>query len=569
MRLCLLILMGLCLGSSLTYGQNALRPLQPHKLSHANNVYRQAVATRDSALMAEAYYLYGKIYEASGRLAESHRWFLRSLRIQQARGDSPELARLYDRLAADEIELDNYARAKQYTLLNLGVAQRLQAPRPLSLAYTRLYHFYMKSWQVPMLPAQPDSALYYLRLAEQYSRQAKDTLHWAYIAINYGGRLLEQKNVACLEYLQRAQQLYRQCGEYRGQAQAQGLYLLAEAQHTFGQTTAAEATYQEAKRIRAKFPFEKYLSNVELLISMSRYSAATGRWNDAYQYLLQAHDAEIAELQQDRNGAVARLNVAYETEKKEALIQTQRQTLTLQQATQTAQRRLLWALAVFLTGTIAASVVFFRLSRKNKRISERNAELVREQNHRVKNNLQVLSSLLNLQANRLSDPLAKTAIEESQLRVETMAILQRRLYDGEELVTLQAQDFVLEISEMVLNTFGLGDIITITAHIDPMSLTADDSLRVGLILNELLTNACKYAFADHDTPQLRIAFSKVQKQYYFELHDNGPGITLDAHGRPAKHSFGMRLIELQVAQLDGSYQFDNQQGTKFLMFFSE
>lgn len=567
MRLCLLILMGLCLGSSLTYGQNALRPLQPHKLSHANNVYRQAVATRDSALMAEAYYLYGKIYEASGRLAESHRWFLRSLRIQQARGDSPELARLYNCLAADEIELNNYARAKQYTLLNLGVAQRLQAPRPLSLAYTRLYHFYMKSWQVPMLPAQPDSALYYLRLAEQYSRQAKDTLHWAFIALEHGIMLKNKNNVNCLNYLQLSQQLYGQCqADY---PQISVLYTLAGAQHRFGQVAAAEATYRQAERIRAKFPFEKYLSNVELLISISRYSAATQRWQDAYQYLRQAHDAEIAELQQDRNGAVARLNVAYETEKKEALIQTQRQTLTLQQATQTAQRRLLWALAVFLTGTIAASVVFFRLSRKNKRISERNSELVREQNHRVKNNLQVLSSLLNLQANRLSDPLAKAAIEESQLRVETMAILQRRLHDGEELVTLQAQDFVLEISEMVLNTFGLGDIITTTAHIDPMSLTADDSLRVGLILNELLTNACKYAFADHDTPQLRIAFSKVQKQYYFELQDNGPGITLDAHGRPAKHSFGMRLIELQVAQLDGSYQFDNQQGTKFLMFFSE
>ena len=228
---------------------------------------------------------------------------------------------------------------------------------------------------------------------------------------------------------------------------------------------------------------------------------------------------------------------------------------------------MLWALAALLVGALTATVFFRRLSHKNKRISEHNAELVREQNHRVKNNLQVLSSLLSLQSNRLSDPLAKTAIEESQLRVETMAILQRRLYDGDGLVTVQAQDFMLEITEMVLHTFGLSDTVELQTAIAPISLGADHALRVGLILNELLTNACKYAFADHEAPCLQIVFQKTQEKYHLEFGDNGPGLALDAHQRPSKHSFGMRLIEMQVAQLEGTYQFNNTRGTNFSMFF--
>ena len=92
-----------------------------------------------------------------------------------------------------------------------------------------------------------------------------------------------------------------------------------------------------------------------------------------------------------------------------------------------------------MVGALGLSIAFYRISVKNHRLSESNALLVREQNHRVKNNLQLVSSLLNLQLNRLTDDATKNVLEETQLRIEVMSVLQRTLYTGFGMRLIQLQ----------------------------------------------------------------------------------------------------------------------------------
>ncbi len=144
-----------------------------------------------------------------------------------------------------------------------------------------------------------------------------------------------------------------------------------------------------------------------------QYYKAIGNWKQAYEHVEKLHKLEKNQFLADREGAVSRLGIEYETEKKEALLKSQQKELALSNENQTIQRRFLVALSFLLIGAAVAIVVVYRLYRKNQQISQQNATLVREQNHRVKNNLQVVSSLLTLQSNRLTDEIAKRAVEDT------------------------------------------------------------------------------------------------------------------------------------------------------------
>ena len=184
----------------------------------------------------------------------------------------------------------------------------------------------------------------------------------------------------------------------------------------------------------------------------------------------------------------------------------------------------------------------------------------------LKNNLQLVSSLLSLQANQFSDVTSRQATENNQLRIESMAILHRELYDKETLAVINLSDYLKEIVEVVLQTFGYMH-IELDYSVAPVMLNADQALPVGLIITELVTNACKYAFPDNPDPQLAITCRKEKEEFLLTISDNGSGMINNSSDGSAKTSFGMKLIRMQVAQLHGSYSFESSVGTTFTMKF--
>jgi|GEM_PF-556848 len=556
-------------------------PLQPHKVGKAQQFCRDGLARHDTMLLAEGYYEFGKLYIAATDYHTATRWFIKSMHLIEPRGDSYELARLHVRLADLASLQAQYAPTRDHAYQALAIARRCGSERGMIRAYALLSRLHDRNWHAEASgntfwpTARPDSGLYYLRQVEALAYRLNDPMDVAHAKHSIGYRLAARHDRRGITYLTDALTMaIRQ----NSSDQVPMMLDLASAYLTFGQPRPALNHIRRAKLIADSAYANVYAIQYAVTYHLANYYRATGQWKQALTLTDTLRQWEKRDLIADRNGAISRLSIEYESEKKEARLKTQQDELTLQMANQQMQQRFLWAILASLVGAVGMSVVFFWLYRKNRRISRRNAKLVREQNHRVKNNLQVVASLLSLQANRLTDNTAQQAVEESQYRVQAMATLHRRLYDGEHLASVYLPDYLTELVEDVLVAFGY-PYLQPELDIAPITLSADEALPLGLILNELTTNACKYAFPGHPDPIFRVSCQQKANQLQLDVADNGPGLEgpgLEGPGlmTPAEprlknaDSFGMRLIQLEADQLRGSHRFTVADGTRFTLTFT-
>lgn len=548
-------------------------PLQPHKVQWANAVIKNALKTKDTIQMAEGWYLYGKIYEAAGDNLTAKRYFIRSLRIQEKRGDSFELSRLYFRLTEIERTLFHYKDTYRYAQLALQVAERINSTKALALAYSSVQSIHEIDWSEggknQKYPSPNyDSVLYYLRKKEKLVLTHGNPMDVRAVMANLGAELRRRNDPKAINYHQKSLDICIK--EQKPSEIIVAKLQLAQACLQFKQLDKVKILIQEIEKDATKLSAHIYLLYKDFQTSQNAlyrdYYAATGNWKKAFDYAQRVHGAEYQKLHADREGAISRLSIEYETEKKEVELKAKQRELQLSQQNQQTQQRFVQILVVLLVGALGVSVAFYRISVKNQRLSESNALLVHEQNHRVKNNLQLVSSLLNLQLNRLSDDATKNILEETQLRIEVMSTLQRTLYSGQTLGEVQMHDFLNEVIKIGLQTFGYQHVQTQTQIEGSLHLPIDHAMRIGLIVNELLTNACKYAFPDHPNPQWTLSCQQANRLWTLQVADNGPGFT-PPQPITRKSSFGMRLIQLQAEQLYANYSFEINKGSLFQMTF--
>ncbi|QHV95642.1 sensor histidine kinase [Spirosoma endbachense] len=550
-----------------TFAQTSVGlPLHPEKLAYAKEVEQEATAKNDTLLLAEAYYLYGKIYVVARDYLTGKRYFMRSLRIVEKKQQSDKVSRIYARLSWLEREQANLTKSLKDARLAVAYA-RNSTQKALLSAYQSMSDIYLAicydSLANNRKHSLQDSLLFYCKLSEQMAYRLNDSISIAGISGMLGKIYGFQRNPQAFHYYQTALRIHIALNQKSSQAiislQLARAYLQSNRpDQSYPFLLQASVLYNALQG--REFEMERDLANTYM-----QYYQQNKDWQKAFAQSLVLRGFERDQMMADRNGAVSRLSVEYETEKKEAQLISQRRELQLSQQIQQTQHWLLVVLSVLLLGTAGASIAFYRISQKNQRLSEQNAALVQEQNHRVKNNLQLISSLLSLQWNRLDDDNARNAIEDSQRRIEVMSLLQRKLYDDDNLVTINVGDFVRELVTMVLKTFDQEQ-VEIAYQIEPMlMLPADYAMRIGLIINELITNACKYAFPGNPKPTLQITATLVHKTFHLCVVDNGPGFTM---ANSPVQSFGLRLIQMQVEQLFGTYQFESRGNLKFDMTFT-
>lgn len=239
---------------------------------------------------------------------------------------------------------------------------------------------------------------------------------------------------------------------------------------------------------------------------------------------------------------------------------------------------ILIAAAILLFTGILLYVGYRIQSRKNKeleiqkRIIERQSAekdtLIREMNHRVKNNLQIVSSLLNLQANSLTDSLAIEALRESHKRVSAISLIHQKLYGQEERASIPLEEYINSLFADLKTVYAANQ-VAFDCIVDPANIQLDieKAVPVGLILNETITNALKYAFINRDTGKIAIRFTEhADNSYTLEIQDDGVG--LPEGFDPIKNtSLGFRIIKELTRQLRGSYQYTTLGGTRCRIHF--
>ena len=258
--------------------------------------------------------------------------------------------------------------------------------------------------------------------------------------------------------------------------------------------------------------------------------------------------------------------IKYETGKKDEALVAQAALLEQKGKVQT----LIITIACLLGALLIGLFFFFNKNKKKTKIIQaKNAEnelLLKEIHHRVKNNLEMVKSLIALQSAKLEDNNAKEAMLASQNRVQSMGIIHQKLYQGENLGSIEMKDYFINLSEGILDSFDAEDKVKIECAMDNLELDVDTAVPIGLIVNELLTNALKYAFPENTAGKININLSKSSDDLLtLSVSDNGVGKI--ANIIPKGTGFGSQLVQLLTQQLDGEMREEQANGTKLYFQF--
>jgi PAS domain S-box-containing protein len=196
--------------------------------------------------------------------------------------------------------------------------------------------------------------------------------------------------------------------------------------------------------------------------------------------------------------------------------------------------------------------------------------LLKEVHHRVKNNLQVISSILNLQSSHVTDKQTLDILKESQDRIKAMSFIHESLYQTKDFTSVNLSEYIHNISTNLLYSYKPeGKKVALKQKVDRIFLNLDSAIPCGLIINELMSNSLKYAFAGKTKGELKISIElDKQENVHLIMSDNGPGLPRSLNFRNTQ-SLGLQLVMLLVSQLRGSIHLDNKKGAKFTIIFNK
>jgi PAS domain S-box-containing protein len=196
--------------------------------------------------------------------------------------------------------------------------------------------------------------------------------------------------------------------------------------------------------------------------------------------------------------------------------------------------------------------------------------LMQEIHHRVKNNLQVISSLINLQADTLNQPVLRRSLDDVRDRIRTMALVHEKLYQSGDLARLNFADYAASLLHYLWRAHGdAAAKVRLTLATQPVTLPVSAAVSCGLILNELATNALKHAFPNQSEGEVTVdlAHDPTHDRICLQVSDNGLGLPAGLNWRQSR-SLGLRLVQMLATQIDGTVEVGSGPGTEFRVAFS-
>ncbi len=307
---------------------------------------------------------------------------------------------------------------------------------------------------------------------------------------------------------------------------------------------------------------------VDVYETWSDVYGALGDYKNAMLYKEKEMGAYKDYRDNEVNKAINRAEISFETKRKEQEISNLNELAKRQRIIQVS-------IGIALVFTLVAAIGFW-LSYRNKRkaaaiLEQSNKEkevFLKEIHHRVKNNLQIISSLLYLQFKDNKDEKMIAALQQAQQRIKSMALVHNKLYEKQDVVHVYLKEYINDLAAGIIasnNPEGKAIKVSVTED-GAMALSLDTSISVGLILNELITNSCKYAFAGKAEGNINITLEQNDNRIKLHIADDGTGLP---EGYEKKNSMGVRLVKNLARQLGGEASFASANGTAVTISFTE
>jgi PAS domain S-box-containing protein len=193
--------------------------------------------------------------------------------------------------------------------------------------------------------------------------------------------------------------------------------------------------------------------------------------------------------------------------------------------------------------------------------------LLKEVHHRVKNNMSIITSFLELQSIHTEDEKLKTVLKESQNRIFTMALIHEDIYQSESFTDLNLKDYIMNLCSNIRSAFCSDDKkVEIKYNLININLEIDNIIPLGLLINEIITNAFKYAFQNEVSGIVGVNLRKENDIVFLEIYDNGPGLSNESKFENSK-TLGFQIIKSLVTQINGKLDYHNNNGAHFLISF--
>ncbi len=551
-----------------TYGRASIHKNKGEN-GDALRLFRQYLAHYsdpfDSVYVANVQYQIGVVLQQMGKIDESTDAILASVRIDEALGRIQSAANGLNSIANGFKKIRRFDQAEA--------------------AYQRAWEIYHKhdnkGGQALVLVnyanllsdlGKNDEALSKFLEAEQLSKADQNEHLWSHVLENLGNFYIATGETAkAKSYLERALALRK---KYNSQRE---LYLIqikiASLEQLLDNHTKALELLLPAHQTAVELKeLENARRSAELLADSYH---ATNQYSEAYKFVKLGSSYQDSIINRDISNAVADMNTRYETEKKEQEIAL----LTAQNELKALESRQLRTIAIGAgTGMLILALFSWIIYSDRKKIWRLNNELyhsnevisksleeknilLKEIHHRVKNNLQVISSLLGIQSRKIKDSKAFEALTEGRARVNSMSLIHQDLYNQDNLKGIEMKSYLEKLVDSLFDTYNISDgDIVLESDIDPLTLDIDTVIPLGLIINELISNALKYAFPT-GKGKITVKLKQTDRGLLLDVSDNGIGMDNPdqvVHG----DTFGYDLISALVDKLDGSLSIEVNAGTR-------
>ena len=481
--------------------------------------------------MGKSYNNIGLVYYLQGNYPEAKRYYTKALEIFRDRGDISRVSDILNNMGLIAYEEGDYDGSLNYHKNSLETRRSLGNIRGQATSYTNIGDVYAATEAF-------EKALDYQKKALEIQEELGDKKGMLSSMKGIGTVYsMTGKSDEALDYMNQVLDLSKEIGANRE---------LRDAYNEISIIHTDMGNFEEALKFKA-------------------------RYSEIKDTLFSEQTTEIA----------SNIEAKFENEKKAKEIEILKKENEIQDLELARNRLLIIASIGGLVLAIIFIIIFARINRdkrkamfllqeQNENIMKQKEEkevLLKEIHHRVKNNLQVINSLIRLQCAYTEDQEALDLFDECQNRIISMALIHEKMYEAHDLSNINIKEYVTQLSGNLLRSYRLNQRINLDVDIEIEQLSLDTLVPLGLLLNELISNSLKHAFEGREEGTITTKLSKRDDQM-FELYvgDNGVGLPRDFSFKSA-NTLGMELIETLTEQLDGTITRMPEEGSYFKIVF--
>lgn len=513
--------------------------------------------------------------------------------LKTARAKVPEkdLPHLYTQLGYVYERRGDLAKAADYALVALDIGKKRKDTRAIAMAYSDLSNLFWKQEKY-------DAGLEYgLKSLALFEERGINDLDYDFTLFVVGSNYLSLgKHEKALKYLRHSiaigerygfynnlsdgymvlLEIYADLNEFK-KAEEAGLNALKYAELLDNNFLAMRSwlSLGKVKNLQGHYgPAIEFLKESiatatddfgdafflsQVYEALGKAYAGNHQYKEAYAAFARYDGFKEVVFTAEADNRTSLIRTEFEVADKEGMIRSQEALISRQRTTQQLTIVILGLLLLLLLLAYKTIKNKFKVNNILKKQNQEKEFLLKEIHHRVKNNLEIVSSLLSLQAAGIDDENMLSTMRESQHRVQSMGMIHQKLYTGENLATVEMKSYFTTLGEYIIDAFGATDRVQLKVAMPPLELDVDMAIPIGLIVNELLTNSLKYAFIGRQ--EGLISISLTERDQSLQLHVSDNGIGQNTRTKPRSGGFGTQLIALLTKQLDGKIALNTHQGT--------